>query len=599
MTGGTWVVFGVLMTALFLFVWNRWRYDLVALLALLSLSLAGYVTAEQVFTGFGHAAVITVAGVMVMGHGLSSSGAVDALARLLTRVGDRPWMQVTALTALVTVASAFMNNIGALALLMPVAVWMARRSDLSPSVLLMPLAFGSLLGGLMTMIGTPTNIIISQIRGLETGAPFRMFDFLAVGGGVAVLGVLFIAVGGWRLTPHRAKKSAPGDLFQIGAYLSELLLPEGNRFDGKILSDLLESVEEEADVIVLALIRDRARIAWPSVHAVLRGGDILLVEAASESLMRLLEITGFRLAEDVGKGVPHGREEAKELGASSLAEAIVTPSSMLVGTTVSHLDLRERYRLNVLAVARQGQRLRGRLSRIRFAPGDILLVQGEDDQLQSSLGVLGCLPLASRGLRIGKPRRGVLAALIFGATLALIAFGVVPAATGMVGGALAMVLGGLVPPGEVYRSIDLPVLVLLAAMLPIGQALETTGGAQAIADALLSVSQSAPPWATLAILMVAVMLLSNAMNNAAAAVLAAPVAIRLAQSMGASVDPFLMAVAVGACCVFLTPIGHQSNTLIMVPGGYRFSDYWRLGLPLSVLIVLVSVPLILWRWPLG
>lgn len=599
MTAAQWTVFGVLALTLGMFAWDRWRFDVVAVLALLALALAGHVTPEQVFSGFGHTAVITVGAVMIMSHGLSSSGAVDAMARLLTRVGDRPWLQVAALTGIVAVASAFMNNIGALALLMPVGIWMGRKSGLSPSVLLMPLAFGSLLGGLLTMIGTPTNIIIAQYRAMETGTPFRMFDFLAVGGGVAALGVLFIASVGWRLTPQRKKVEVSRDLFQIGAYLTEVVIPEGSRFDGGILRDLIQSVEEDVDAIVPALVRGDDRRRWPSMDQVLRAGDVLLIEVDSESLTRLLDRTGLKLAGDAGQASIDPGEEARDSGGSALAEVIVTPGSVLIGTTLSRLELRERHRVNVLAVARQGQRLRERLSRIRFAPGDILLVQGDDAHLQTSLNVLGCLPLASRGLRIGKPRRIVLAGSIFSITLGLIAFGIVPAATGMVGGAIAMVLSGLIAPTEIYKSIDLPVIVLLAALLPVGQALEVTGGSQLIADALLRVSVAAPTAITLGLLMAAVMLLSNVINNAAAAVLAAPVAIHLADSMNASADPFLMAVAVGACCAFLTPIGHQSNAMVMVPGGYRFGDYWRMGLPLSVLIVALAVPLILWRWPLG
>jgi len=290
--------------------------------------------------------------------------------------------------------------------------------------------------------------------------------------------------------------------------------------------------------------------------------------------------------------------EKAEIGPLTIAETIVGLESRLVGTTAYALDLRERFGLNVLAVARRGHRLRGRLAKIRFAVGDILLVQAREESLPTALKELGCLPLASRGLSIGKPRNILLASGIFAGALGLVGFGLMPAALGLVAGALVMVLSGLVPPREIYKSIDMPVIVLLAALLPLGQAMETTGGSQWIADQLLDAGRATPPAVTIALLMGMVMVISNVINNAATAVLAAPVAINLAHGLGYSPDPFLMAVAIGASCAFLTPIGHQSNTLVMTPGGYAFGDYWRMGLPLSLLVVATGVPLILWFWGL-
>ncbi|MFW5870436.1 MAG: SLC13 family permease [Candidatus Sumerlaeota bacterium] len=607
MTTDQWIIFGVLAGALVLFAWNHWRYDLVAVLALLIVAIAGCVPPDQVFMGFGHPAVVTVAAVLVISRGLSNAGVVDTLARLLTRVGNRLWVQVATLTGLVALCSGFMNNVGALALLMPVAIWMSRKSERSPSFLLMPLAFGSLLGGMLTMIGTPPNIIIAEYRTHSGAEPFRMFDFLPVGAGVALLGLLFITLVGWRLTPQRKKKPDSDGLFEIDAYTTELRLPEESKFAGKTLHDLLESVKGDADILVIALVRDGAMKEMPSLYKVLREEDILLVEADSDSLKTLLDITDLKLAteehedeegDEQGKGPAHEEKKEKERGELTLSEAIVVPGSLLVGKTPSRLDLRERFGINILGAARQGYQLREQLGNIQLVVGDILLVQGREESLLSGLHDMGCLPLASRGLRIGKPRKVLLASLIFAAVMVLIAFGVVPAATGLVLGALIMVLAGLISPGEIYDSIDMPVIVLLAAMLPVGQALETTGGSQLIADALLNVAQSVPPVAMLACLMVAVMLLSNVINNVAATILAAPVAINIAQGLALSVDPFLMAVAIGASSAFLTPIGHQSNTLVMEPGGYRFGDYWRMGLPLSLLVVAGSIPLILWIWPL-
>ncbi|NLE10196.1 MAG: SLC13 family permease, partial [Actinobacteria bacterium] len=358
--------------------------------------------------------------------------------------------------------------------------------------------------------------------------------------------------------------------------------------------DLITAVEEEADIVVIALERGGQRRTIPSMYEVLREDDVLTVEAETDDLGALIDMTDLKLTRADGEG-ENGQKTKRDL---TLAEVVVAPGSLLIGTTPRRLQLRERYGLNVLAVARRGQRLQQQLSRTRLVAGDVLLVQGDEDGLQQSLRTLGCLPLASRDLRIGRPRKILLATGLFAAALATIAIGVVPAAVGLMVAAVVMVLARLVPLREVYSAVDWPIIILLAAMLPVGQALEDTGGTQLIADGLLKLGAAVPSAVTLAVLMGAVMLLSNVVNNAAAAVLAAPVALALAQGMGASADPFLMAVAIGASSAFLTPIGHQSNMLVMAPGGYRFGDYWRMGLPLSVLVMAVSIPLILLIWPL-
>ncbi len=588
------ILFIVLVATLVLFVWNRWRYDIVALVALLVVAVAGLVPPGQVFAGFGHPAVITVAAVLVLSRGLLNAGVVDSLARQLTRVGDQPMIQVATLTGIVALCSGFMNNVGALALIMPVAIWMSRRGGRSPSFLLMPLAFGSLFGGTLTLIGTPPNIIIATYREQSGALPFGMFDFIPVGAAITMCGLFFISIIGWRLTPQRKEQDSSEDLFEISSYLTELLVPEDCKFAGRTLYDLIAAVRNEADVVVIGLVRIGRRLQMPSTYEVVKENDILQVEADSDSLKTLIDVTGLKLAEADGN---EDKEKARE-GELNLVEATVAPGSMLAGRTATSLDLRERYGVNVLAVARQGRRLRERLGKIRFVTGDILLIQGREESLPSALNDLGCLPLASRGLRIGKPRNVLLAICIFAVTLALIACKLLPAATALAGGAAAMVLAGLISPSEIYKSIDMSVILLLAAMLPIGQALESTGGSQLIAYKLLAVGRSASPAMSLIILMTATMLLSNLVNNAAAAILAAPIAVNLAKGMELSADPFLMAVAVGSSCAFLTPIGHQSNTLVMAPGGYKFGDYWRMGLPLSVLVVATAVPAILWIWPL-
>jgi di/tricarboxylate transporter len=587
------VVFAILLATLVLFVWGRWRYDLVAVAALLGVFLAGLVPADQVFLGFGHPAVITVAAVLVLSRGLLNAGVVAALSRHLERVGSRPTLQVAALTAIVILFSGFMNNVGALALLMPVAIWMSRQSGRSPSLLLMPLAFGSLLGGLITLIGTPPNIIIALYRA-ETGAPaFGMFDFAPVGAPVALAGLLFITLLGWRLTPRREAQSTPGDLFEIEGYISEVVVPEDSRFIGKTIYHLTSEMEKETDAVVVDLVRSHRHNPAPPWFEIIEVGDVLMVEAAPEELKELIDGLGLELV--VGKGHSEATLGAGEV---RLMEAVIVPDSPLVGKTAAGLNLGLDHGINLLAIARRGRQLQRRLRQTTLIAGDILLLQGADQSLKAMLKKFRCLPLAERGLRIGQPRKVALAVAIFAAAMAFSALDLMPVQIAFTAACVMMVLAGLLPLKEIYESIDWSVIVLLGAMFPLGHALESTGGAQLIADGLLQLSHGSSPMLILTMLVVGTMLLSNVVNNAAAAVLMAPIAITLAHNLSVSVDPLLMAVAVGASCAFMTPVGHQSNALVMAPGGYLFGDYWRLGLPLSVIVTVVAVPLIHHFWPM-
>jgi di/tricarboxylate transporter len=586
------IVFTVLVAALVLFVWGRWRYDLVALGALLALALVRIVPAEEAFLGFGHPAVITVAAVLIASRGLQNAGVVDLLAGWGMRAGGNPTVQVAVLTLLVAVASAFMNNVGALALLMPVAIRMGRKSGTPPSLLLMPLAFGSLLGGLITLIGTPPNIIVATFRARVATEDFGMFDFAPVGGGVAVAGILFLALVGWRLIPKRKARASREELFEIEAYTTEVRVPKGSKMLGHSLGELEDLVEKE-DLTVVGLIRGERRTPAPSDFELLRAGDVLIVEGDPDSLKELVQEAGLELV-----GSKHIGE--KELGSEeiSLVEAIVAPDASLLGRTIRQINLRRRFGVNLLAVARQGERLKARLGRNRLRAGDVLLLQGPTDAVQEVLSEFGLLPLAERGLRLGHPRRLTLAIGIFGAAIALITLRALPPEIAFTLAAVAMVLTGLLTLRESYQAIDWPVIVLLAAMIPVGAALETTGGAELVAGQLLRFADVLPPWATLAVLLVGTMLLSNVINNAAAALLMCPIALGIAEGLGASADSFLMAVAVGASCAFLTPIGHQSNTLVLGPGGYQFGDYWKMGLPVSILVTAAAIPLLLRFWPL-
>lgn len=616
-------VFLIIGLTLAAFIWGRFRYDLVALAALLVSTLVGLVPANEAFLGFGHPAVITVVAVLVLSRGFERSGLVDVIAEQTLKVGEQLVWQVLVLTGTVLVLSAVMNNVGALALMLPVAMRMARKHERSPSLLLMPLAFGSLLGGLTTLIGTPPNIIISSYRASQTGEAFGMFAFSPVGIGVALAGLAFIVLLGWRLSPQREGQSSADELFDTANYLVEVRVDEDSKAQGWTLRDLHSELEET--VPVLAVVRGETRHAAHDFMGSLKEGDILLLEAGPDEMKLLEDKAGLHLGaepddanEDDGENDVEKSAAASDDKASSnakaetkkeskqqldpeglqLVEAVIRNDSMMINRTVTQLRLLNQHGLHLVAVARDGARLKQRLRDIHFRAGDVLLLQGDEGGLGESLATLGCLPLASRNLTIGQPRMLALSLGIFALAIAAMLLDWLPAAVALSTAALASLLVGVLPLREGYQAIDGPVIVLLGAMLPVGHALDTSGGAALIADQLLAMGSDWPVVATLAGLFVLSMLLSNIINNAAAALLMAPIAASLAEGFNASLDPFLMTVAVSASCAFLTPIGHQSNTLVMGPGGYRFSDYWKLGLPLSLVVMMTAIPMILWVWPL-
>ena len=585
-------VVAIIVGVLALFVFSPLRHDVVAFIALAAAVLVGVVPADRAFAGFAHPATVTVAFVLVLSRALSNAGAVDALVRMVMPASRRPTLQVAGFGLVAAPMSALMNNVGALALLMPAAVQAAAKAKLSPATLLMPLSFASILAGMVTLIGTPPNIIIAAYRDESVGAPFAMFDYAPVGAVLAAVGVAFIALAGWRLIPRERRAAvSPEDLFQIDDYVAEVAIPEGSPAIGKTARE----VEKEGDhsTTVVALIRNKRRMVATIRTEPLRAGDLLVVEAGPKDIDKFVHAHGLELAQAGGS-----KSNLLRSDDVALIEAVVPPRSRLDGRTATQVRLRTRYRLNVLAVSRQGRPLRERLRALRFRAGDVLWVQGDPATVAEDVAALGCLPLAERGLKVGKRRQAGLTVAIFAAAVASAAVGVVPLPIAFAVAVLAVVLLNVVSVRELYDAVDWPVIVLLAAMIPVGGALETTGTTELIGAAILDLAAGAAPALVLALLLVVTMTLSDVLNNAATAVIAAPIAVAIAQALGVSPDPFLMAVAVGASSAFLTPIGHQNNTLIMGPGGYRFGDYWRLGLPLEVLIVVVAVPMILWVWPL-
>lgn len=602
------LILGILTVTVGLFLWGRWRHDMVATAALLVCVLAGLLPAEQAFAGFGHPAVITVACVLVLSRGLQATGAVDVLARHALPANAGPVWSMTALIGLGAVLSGFMNNVGAMALLMPVAIQLAKRLGLPPGQLLMPLAFGTILGGMTTLIGTPPNLIVSGFRAQHGAGSYGMFDFTPVGLAVALAGVLFVVLVGWRLVPARKQVGMEG--FEAGAYLTEARVPEGSQSVGKTLRDIEHSLEP-AGAQVVGLVRHELRMIAPNPWRKVLAGDILVIEAEAEALANVLSELGLKLEEaqrprekdpatDADTPTPKDAADATDTADAHtevvLTELAMLPGSVLAGRSASDMLLRTRYGINLLAVSRQGRRSLVRLRSMALQPGDLLLMQGPPDAIAEFAADAGCVPLAARELRIPNPRKAWLAGGIMALAVGGAAFGLLPAAISFACGVLASMVWRTVPPRAVYSAIDWPVVVLLAALIPVAGALESTGTAKVLARLLLEHVAQGHAVVGLTLILVVTMFLSDLMNNAATAAVMCPIALGTAAALGVSPDAFLMAVAIGASCAFLTPIGHQNNILILGPGGFRFGDYWRLGLPLELLVVVISVPLLLVVW---
>ncbi len=608
----------ILAATVVMFLWDRWRHDMVAFAALLACVAAGLVPHADTFAGFGHPAVITVACVLVLSRGLQTSGAIDVLTRALLPATAGPLVSVAALTALGAILSAFMNNVGALALLMPVALQIARKQDMAPGQVLMPLAFGSILGGMTTLIGTPPNLIVSGFRAEETGVPFGMFDFSAVGLVVASVGVLFVVLFSRWLVPTRARAGVEG--FDTGAYMTEARVHEGSSAVGKTLHELGQALEQ-ADAQVLGLIRNDVHVAIPHSSRVLHTGDILIIEADPESLSEALSKSGLTLEEAVPAEKPEatdaetnpadpdaGPEAEAESEAQAeapaedspkktdarrdadneivLMELAVRPDALVVGRSASDIQLRTRFGINLLALSRQGRRSIRRLRLERVQAGDVLLMQGPPDSIMGFANEFGCVPLAERALRLPARREATIATAIMGAAIAAAAFGLLPAATAFAAAVLASMALRVVSPRTVYDAVDWPIVVLLAALIPVAGAMATTGAADLIARLLMTHVAQGHVVLSLTLILVVTMTLSDFMNNAATAAVMCPIALSVATQLDAQPD------------AFLTPIGHQNNTLILGPGGFRFGDYWKLGLPLEIIVVATSVPLLLHFWPL-
>lgn len=620
MTTDQWLILAVLAATVGMFLWGRWRHDMVAAGALLACVLTGLVAPADAFGGFGHPAVITVACVLVLSRGLQNSGAVDALARILLPAQAGRLVTIAGLMGLGAFLSGFMNNVGAMALLMPVAIHAAQRLSLTPGQLLMPLAFGTILGGMTTLIGTPPNLIVSGFRAQAGLGSFSMFDFTPVGLAVAVVGVLFVALLGWRLVPARKRLGVEG--FESGAYITELRVPESSKAVGLALRDV-EAELAGVDAQILGIVQNDIRLLAANPGRRLREGDILMVEAEAESLTEVLSKLGLKLEESVKpddeklpadsppaeKGAvepaaqkneePAEKEkDATAKGDVTLMELAVLPGSPLGGRSASDIMLRARYGINLLALSREGHQSMRRLRSMPLHSGDLLLMQGPPESIAEFAADNSCVPLAPRELRLPSRRKIWTSSLIMLFAIGGAAFGLLPAAISFALGVLMSMVLRTVPIQKVYESIDWPVIVLLGALFPVAGAMESTGMADQIARFLIEGVAQGHPAVALVLILVITMFLSDLMNNAATAAVMCPIALGTAAALNVSPDSFLMAVAIGASCAFLTPIGHQNNTLILGPGGFQFGDFWKLGLPLELLVVTVSVPMLLLIWPL-
>ena len=576
-------VFGLLL-------WGRFRYDIVAFSALMVGVVLGVVPQKDAFSGFGHPATLVVALVLVVSAGLVRSGAVFLITRTLVDASRSLGAHITLMGAIGGILSAFMNNVAALALLMPVDVQTARKAGRSPGLSLMPLSFATILGGMVTLIGTPPNIIIAAIREESLGAPFKMFDFAPVGGIAAIAGMTFVALVGWRLIPPRDDSSSTSD--DLAEYIAELTVPEDSKHIGNRLSEL-EAEAEKTDVAILGLIRDGKRHYGQARNTTLKAGDALVLEATPDALDEFRTTLNLALS-DI--------ERTERLNAAGegveILEVVVKDTSRLVDRTAEAVGLAWRQSAVLMGISRGDTRIKNQVRKTPIQPGDILLLLVPRNRGHDVTDWLGCLPLADRGLAVTENSKvwlaiGMFAGAVIAASLGLI---YLPVALGLV--VIAYVLTRIVPLSELYTHIEWPVVVLLGSMIPLGAALKTSGGTELISGALLGWTAGMPAWAVLTVLMIVTMTLSDVLNNTATTIVAAPVGIQMAQSLGVSPDPFLMAVAVAASSAFLTPIGHKNNTLILGPGGYSFGDYWRMGLPLEIIIVAVSIPAILVFWPL-
>ena len=622
----------IIITTFILFVWGRWRYDIVSIVALFTLVLVDKILGgesslliadpSQAFLGFGHPAVVTVATVLIISRALQNSGVVDLIARSVKPFTNNKITHISSLSGVIAILSAFMNNVGALALMLPVTLKTAWEQKRSPSILLMPIAFASILGGMITMIGTPPNIIIASLRKEQQQqilskaisdtnsqaatylenlnivkesyepAAFGLFDFTPVGGIIALLGVCFVALVGWRLVPKENQKTpSSNSLFSLDEYVTEIRVLKGSSLIGESIGEVNMLTGDKLTLI--RFINNNGKATSINHNNKIKENDQFLAMADPSDLKGMMDEYDLRLTKEM-----RYRIDSLKNDNSTFIEVVVSPESPLLGRGRSYLRRRSSNQLILMAVARQDKPIHKRLGKVKFRVGDVLLLQGPEKEFKNIITSLDLLPLAEREIEVGVFSKVSFALMIFTVSILLSVLSIVPTTVSFAGAILAYVFSGILPIRDLYKNIDWPIIVLLGAMIPLSNALQNTGTTTLIADQVASMTQGLPSWSIIALVMVITMFMSDIINNAATAMIMGPISVGIAISMGVSMDPFLMSVAIGASCAFLTPIGHQCNALILGPGGYRFSDYWRMGLPLEIIITVLGTPLILYFWPL-
>lgn len=600
------MVYAIITVTLVLLSIQLWRYDLVALIGMLLLVIFGLITVDEAFEGFGHPAVITIAAVLVVSRGLQHTGVTELIAKWTSKIGDRLAPQLIVLCALVVVSSAFMNNIAALAIFIPVAVRMARRSGHPSSLYLLPMAFSSHFGGLITLIGTPTNLIVSSLRVDYGGERFGMFAFAPVGIAIAIVGVTFIALLGWKLIPKDRSGISAQNHLPVPDYVAEAKVTEGSDLVNKRLKEIPDV--SGADIWITSIIREEEKISSPSSNDKIIADDILLIRGEATDIEEFIKDAGIELTgsksikeetapPDVHLSAWEKLRERLQSEDIETIEAVVSPGSKTIGQNARQLNLRARYGVNLLGISRSDQHLRTSLGKTTLKSNDVLLLQAHHEDVPEIMDRLGWLRLAERDINL-ETRNLILGLIIFFTAIITASFGILEVPVAMTAAAVAMILGGLLSLRDAYLHIEWPIIILLGAMLSMGTALENSGGDQLIAEQILRASDFLSPVALLVIVLLVTMMLSDIVNNAASVVLMASISVSIANGLGVSTDPFLVAVAIGGACAFLTPIGHEANVLVFEVGGYKFSDYWKLGLPLEILITAITVPILLWLWPL-
>jgi len=589
MTNEQIILYSLMGGVLGLLLWGKWRYDIVAFGALVLGIILQVIPADRAFSGFGHPAVIIIALVLIVSRALSQSGAIELLTSRLIKAGSPLPIHIASMGSLGAILSAFMNNVAALALLMPIDMQAANKAKRSPALSLMPLSFATILGGMVTLIGTPPNIVISQFRETALGEPYNMFDFAPVGLGAAIAGLAFVALIGWRLVPvDRSRHNISNELRNLEGYIVEIGVTEDSTAIGKTIREL-NNLSQEDDVLILGLVRKGKRLPGRALRETVRKGDLLVLEAGPKSVESFA--TSLKLS--YSRSEKHTGPMA---GTLSMVETAVPLESRITGNSALDIRLLYRHGIMLLGVSREGTTFRERIRELTIQPGDVLLLMGDEEQIEDVINWLGVMPLAPRGLQVTQYHKAWIAISLFTAAIMLASFGFISLPIALGACVVLYILLKVISLSQAYESIQGSVLVLLASLIPIGAALEKSGGTTLIAEAIVNVTQGWPVVAILALLMIVTMTLSDVLNNVATVLVAAPVAVNIAEQLQVNPDGMLMGVAVAASCAFLSPIGHKNNTIIMGPGGYRFGDYWRMGLPLEILIVAVSIPLILFFW---